>query len=1433
MQTITSAKDLHNSLTNARENLDSTILALDNIEANKDQYCGTLSVWGTHFDKIIKNAALNGQVGLQLVAIEINKNLESMQDSSSDLIISYSQSLKSWIDQVLSYLKLYPQGTSNSELSSIDTQSNEFLERIDNLLVPIPSHFRKIIKKSFLKQNSFCIPYDSEANSLYQPLLIVISEAMDILEKQYSVWDESDSVFLSDNFFTTFTKTIDELRLASQLTEFKALFTLSKKFLRKLKVSSKSLTKPSRKQAEECLNWLVNLFAYLQTPVLDSCEINREAITLLPSLPNDKATSLYTKLERKNNEIDNINIENDNVDGLNKVITESKPSNVVAQKNKSPAKLVTPKIINSPKNPGLQDSHLDSDKTAFDFSSLESDIGKMLNETNDVAEKILEEETFDIDAMQDIVGDLSLAKTSTSSSLAEEIVEPLEQEKYDLTSLIGIFQQEITELHVELRELLSNLEADDILDEYKSRLLDQYIKYVGRLSKTSIDLGFSGLDKVCNFITTNFKEDYAKSKYSNNSSQYSDWLLVILKYLSDPQSDERCINVITFFQQDIWPKPLDDLSARNILSELAKASIDGNEINEEQPRKKVAAKEDVNLSISETSSAELVSAFFKESPMIASNLSTCITDISNKRDVQENIASAQRFAHTLKGSAGLLGVAGIANLTHHLEDILEYLNANPKQIPSQLFLVLQDATDCVESMLDVMRLGESEADNAIVILQSVLDWANQMDKGELAENIVTAKSEPESGLELRLGLKPEIQSEVVVETEKNVALKDLELIKNPGKIDSDTESAVRKLATEKEVIPNKTKKVLPKKNSRSLTEESIYVPTKLIDNIHHMLGEMTIKNNQINEYLKNIKNQDVELQIQNRSFHRCRAELEDLVNIQRFSSIQRNSKNKKFSGDNFDSLELDQYDELYGSLNSLIENMLDTNEIHRTIQSQISSLEDAVASQQQINSELQQIALNARMISVSSIIPRLQRTVRQASRSTEKQVELLIEGDELYLDSEILNNLTDPIMHILRNAVDHGIESSKERLKLGKPETGKITIAFNQIGNEILVVCTDDGAGLDYKKIAKAAIARKLIGSREKNNKLLLTNLILQPGFTTRDKVTQLSGRGVGMDIVNNVIQSYGGVIRISENKPYGCEIRLRVPINMVTTHSLLIKDSNRLYAFPSNSIHQVVLASENSIIEKQGEQYFTDGENVYPAVFMNALTNRRKKFKSSLTRVALLIKNDSAKVNAIIVDQVVSSNKLVIKEPSQFIPQLPGLSGLSILGDGQIVPVMNPKKLLAKAVNPVLGQSQYNDSEQEVVEETILKVLIVDDSISVRKSLKELVEDVGYKAIVARNGVEAIDLLHKNQPDIVLTDLEMPKMTGLELTSNIRADKCFVDLPIIMITSRASQKHRQQAEKVGVNKYLTKPYTEDELLDLINSFVGKTYCSTKRYNTH
>jgi chemosensory pili system protein ChpA (sensor histidine kinase/response regulator) len=407
-------------------------------------------------------------------------------------------------------------------------------------------------------------------------------------------------------------------------------------------------------------------------------------------------------------------------------------------------------------------------------------------------------------------------------------------------------------------------------------------------------------------------------------------------------------------------------------------------------------------------------------------------------------------------------------------------------------------------------------------------------------------------------------------------------------------------------------------------------------------------------------------------------------------------------------------------------------------------------------------------------------------------------------------------MHLLRNAVDHGIESEDVRLQAGKDVTGEIRLQFHREGNHIVVRCQDDGGGLDLQAIRDAAKARNILADNEQLSEEELAQLVLRPNFSTRTEATQLSGRGIGLDAVNMQVVSLGGSLRLQSEPDKGCQIIMRLPLTLISTHALLVRVTSHMMAVATRGVEQILHpdAGETSHFGDQTTYRMVDA--VYPCTSLAHLLGlpgeRRTTDRERCP--ALLVQGDSG-LNVVLVDGVADSRELVIKSMGRYLPKIRGIAGATILGDGSVTPVLDIPELLR---DPSRRGAQRPKKPGDItgIDVAMPYALVVDDSLSARRSLAQFMSDSGFQVRTARDGVEAVKIMQARQPDLLLVDLEMPRMNGLELTHHIRANDETRNVPVIMITSRSTEKHRKQAEAAGVTQYLTKPYAEDELMEHI-----------------
>jgi chemosensory pili system protein ChpA (sensor histidine kinase/response regulator) len=445
----------------------------------------------------------------------------------------------------------------------------------------------------------------------------------------------------------------------------------------------------------------------------------------------------------------------------------------------------------------------------------------------------------------------------------------------------------------------------------------------------------------------------------------------------------------------------------------------------------------------------------------------------------------------------------------------------------------------------------------------------------------------------------------------------------------------------------------------------------------------------------------------------------------------------------------------------------------------------------------------------------------------DKRVELEVEGQEIRLDRTVLERITPSLEHLLRNAVDHGIESPKRRKQLGKREIGTVKIAVSRSGPEVVIRISDDGAGLDQDAIYQMAVQKGMLASGAKLTDEELFQLILEPGFSTMQEVTQISGRGVGLDVVNADIKQFGGTLDIASQPGQGCMFTIRLPFMLAVNQALLVVVDDETFALPISNVAGVVRVSWENLRRLETEQapsFEYAGSRYRFAHLGTMLEFGEPDYDESHQPYPVVLVHAGEHRMAFLVENLTGRHEIVVKPLG---PQLSGiqwLSGATVLGDGRVAMILDVPALMRRAASlHGVAHDRSAFGQPAVSAEDAATVMVVDDSITVRQVTQRLLNRNGIDVLTAKDGVEALALLKQRRPDLMLLDIEMPRMDGFELAATIRKDEDLKDLPIIMITSRSGKKHSDHATRIGVDRYLGKPYHEGELLENINSLLGRT----------
>ena len=619
---------------------------------------------------------------------------------------------------------------------------------------------------------------------------------------------------------------------------------------------------------------------------------------------------------------------------------------------------------------------------------------------------------------------------------------------------------------------------------------------------------------------------------------------------------------------------------------------------------------------------------------------------------------------------------------------------------------------------------------------------------------------------------------------------------------------------------------------RAQGNQSVRVRAQLLDRLVNQAGEVMIARSRVDERIGQIRMSLGEL---SGNLDRLRQQLRD-VELQAESQVQSRLAQTKDSQQAFDPLEFDRFTRVQELTRMMAESVNDVATVQRNLLRSVEGAEDDLIAQGRQARELQKDLLRTRMVEFDSVSDRLYGVVRQAAKDVGKQVKLDIIGDAIEVDRGMLDRMAPAFEHLLRNAVAHGVEVPEVRVAAGKPAAGAIQVRVLQESNDITVTFSDDGAGLDLERIRSKAEAKQLIESGAAMSDADAANLIFMPGFSTADEVTELSGRGVGMDVVRAEVHALGGRIETQSQANAGTSFKLVLPLTTAVTQVVILRMGDFSIGVPANIMETVLRVPSGQLKDAYAAQSFSFGDESVPFFWGGALlqVSAQSEEMAGKTLPVAIFRSAGQRL-AVHVDEVLGNREVVVKNLGPQLARLPGLAGMSVLASGAVVLIYNPVALAsvygdqARALvtqrHDLSAQGTERAEAQQpatVVAATQLPlVLVVDDSITVRRVTQRLLKREGYRVALANDGLQALERLQEEVPAVVLSDIEMPRMDGFDLARNIRADAKLRGLPIIMITSRIAEKHREHARELGVDHYLGKPYSEDELLGLV-----RAYCS-------
>ncbi len=857
---------------------------------------------------------------------------------------------------------------------------------------------------------------------------------------------------------------------------------------------------------------------------------------------------------------------------------------------------------------------------------------------------------------------------------------------------------------------------------------------------------------------------------------------------------------------------------------------------------------------------EIAAIFAEEAAEILDSSDSSLDRLSNDVADPAAIAELQRDLHTLKGGARMAGITSMGDFSHEIEEFIGRCVEGSRPMTAEAISLLQRSFDDLHRMREQVSVGKLVPPDAVLAEELQLSIrseasAESADDGKAPSDemlvpgdaLIPAAPDPKpekpaaqsliSNINDKLGaLARDFKSPVVPDNADIVttlgiaampSLEDLVPTAESEDPDAELETAeapesefsepeVPDLVAsepkpfEPEITPSAVVEEPARESAAASSREFIRVESGALEEMLNSAGEISIFHSRLNQQLGSIQFNLEEL---GSTVTRLREQLR-AMDIETEAQILNRYK-QEADNEQFDPLEMDRFSTIQQLSRALAESSSDVSSIKDLLQNLSRETEMLLGQEARTVAELQDNLMRTRMVPFQQHVPRFSRLVRQTANEERKKVNFIVEGSNGELDRQVLEKMLPPFEHMLRNAVVHGIESPEERHRLNKDETGIVKIRLRREGSEVLIEVSDDGAGLNVDEIRNQASRKIDLSDTQVVSDEAAMRLILKAGVTTAKQLTQYAGRGVGMDVVVNEVAKLGGTLGINSEPGEGCKFIIRLPYTLAVAQALIVQVANETYALPMPSIEGVIRVSHDEfdgylektvpVIEYGGVVYTFRHLGQYLG-----LTDLGMPLDTESVSLILVKTEDEAV--ALITDKAVDSREIVVKALGAQLATVRGVSGATILGDGRIVIILDVTVLvrsmpMSEDSTPLVG---------DITSHRAPLAMVVDDSITMRRVSQRLLERRGLRVVTANDGVDALEKMEDEIPDIVLLDIEMPRMDGYEFAKNLRNNPDTRKVPIIMITSRSGEKHRARAIELGVNDYLGKPYQEQEMLESV-----------------
>lgn len=851
--------------------------------------------------------------------------------------------------------------------------------------------------------------------------------------------------------------------------------------------------------------------------------------------------------------------------------------------------------------------------------------------------------------------------------------------------------------------------------------------------------------------------------------------------------------------------------------------------------------------------AEVLEFFVPEAEEHLQIVTHCLLSLETNPS-SEQIHRLLRAMHTVKGSAAQVGLHRISHVAHRAEDLIGRLREGELRPSAEIIDICLDAVDTLKKFLYHQWTDEATMQASV---HGLFSRIARLVPPEREEEIVSTAATPVSDVPVPGAVQPAETAPASYLQE--IHLSDDELASTAETQPAAVAPAIPHVAAEikkPEGIEKFADEDLLRKEPASMPQsKSVRIALERLDRMMNAVGELVINRTRM---LGRVAELERLADVLNFSKARMQDKVSEFQEKHEFSRIHSaptprpqddfplrsgySSYSHSFDHSlaEFSELEMDRYDDFNILSRSLTEISADITEVLTQLDGFVRRVDGDIDEFTKLAHRLQDEITQARMVPIGNLYTRLSRTVRDAAKAVNKKVELTLAGAETELDNNIIQQISDPLIHLVRNAVAHGLERDEERYEQGKSDSGNVAVRAYHRGNHIYIEVEDDGRGIDYEKVRKTAVEHGLLSaeSAAELGERDLLDLLFQPGFSTAPRKTELAGRGVGLDVVKSNLALLNGEIEVETQKGLGTRFTLKVPLTLIISQALFVRCGNSMFALPLSFVEEIRRLRINEI-EEVGGKLLTKVRDVVTEIVRLDSVLGLEPIQPINGYFRMVIANVAGRQVGIVVEDVVRKDEIVIKSLGEFLRNLKMFPGATIAPDGSLILLIDVNRLVAgesiehrplmtsanaaRIFAPGAAAVAHGAIPQEAIdfvpEEKL--VVLVDDSISVRKFVGRMLEKAGYRVKLAADGLEALEIVTQTRCDLVVTDLEMPRTNGYELLSHLRQDPQTRNVPVMVVTSRAGAKHRDRAMKEGAMAFLTKPVQEDQFITAVAKLIG------------